>query len=150
MSGNLKAFLDTIAVSEIGRWLLSHSDNGYNVIVGGGLFHDYKDHPRQVVEVKPGLHSTAAGRYQILSRYFEAYKSQLDLPDFSPASQDAIAVEMIRECHALPDIEAGHFEVAIAKCKSRWASLPGAGYGQHENQLTALRAAYEDAGGVVA
>ena len=40
---NLAAYLDLIAFSEIGRDLLKHSDDGYNVIVGGGLFVDYSD-----------------------------------------------------------------------------------------------------------
>jgi len=40
--------------------------------------------------------------------------------------------------------------VAIDKCKNIWASLPGAGYGQHENSVDKLIAAYKAAGGVVA
>lgn len=96
------------------------------------------------------VNSTAAGRYQILERYFDAYRVQLNLPDFGPASQDAIAVQLIRECRALADIEAGRFDAAIRKCASRWASLPGAGYQQHENRLDDLRTAYVAAGGSLA
>ena len=150
MSPNLKAFLDMIAVSEIGKKLLRESDNGYNVKVGGTLFHGYEDHPRTVVKIRPDLSSSAAGRYQILMRYFDVYKAQLGLPDFSPASQDKIAVQLIRECKALDDIEAGRFDEAVFKCRSRWASLPGAKYGQHENDINDLRLAYVQAGGVMA
>src|SRR5207249_4184708 len=96
------------------------------------------------------LSSTAAGRYQILARYFDAYKKQLGLPDFSPASQDAIAMQMVKECKALGDISAGRFADAVTKCASRWASLPGATYGQHVNKIAALQAAYQAAGGVLA
>lgn len=148
MTGNRKAFLDMIATSE-GTAALG--DNGYNVLVGGKLFNSYSDHPRIVVDLpRLKIKSTAAGRYQILARYFDAYKKQLKLPDFSPASQDAIAIQMIRECGALADVDAGRVGVALEKCRSRWASLPGAGYGQHEHNRDFLVSAYIKAGGVVA
>lgn len=138
-----KAFLDLIAFSEIGSKLLSASDQGYNVIVGGTQFKGYKDHPRQKVFLKKlGIYSTAAGRYQILARYYDAYKSSLNLPDFSPASQDQIALQMINERHAIKDVDLGNIESAIQKVRNIWASLPGAGYGQHENKLEVLIAYY--------
>lgn len=145
---NRKAFLDMIAVSEGTK---GRGDDGYNVIVGGELFTSYADHPRKLVVLnKKGLKSTAAGRYQLLSRYFDAYKKQLKLPDFSPSSQDAIALQQIREQRALPDVDAGRFDAAVQKCRNIWASLPGAGYGQHENKIEDLRKAYTDAGGAFA
>ena len=150
MNQNLRAFLDMIAHSEIGDKLLATSDNGYNVLVGGSLFDGYADHPRKVIQVKPGLRSSAAGRYQILARYFDVYKKSLSLPDFSPQSQDRIAVQLINECRAIEDIEAGRFDEAVYKCRSRWASLPGAGYEQHENTVSNLRTAYVKAGGLLA
>ncbi len=147
MSPNLKAFLDMIAVSE---GTAGKGDDGYNVIVGGSLFESYDDHPRKLVWLRPGLASTAAGRYQLLSRYYDAYKKQLDLPNFSPLSQDLIAVQQIKERGALQDIEKGYISIAIDKVKNIWASLPGAGYNQHENKLDKLITAYKDAGGTVA
>ena len=151
MDQNRKAFLDMIAVSEIGKPLLAASDNGYNVIVGGALFQGYDDHPRKLVYLpKLRQNSSAAGRYQILARYYDAYKKQLGLKDFSPDSQTAIAMQMIKECRALNDIDAGRFASAVAKCASRWASFPGATYGQHTNKIEALQAAYKAAGGVLA
>lgn len=153
ISANVRAFLSMLAISEIGDRLLLKSDNGYNVLVGSTpdnprLFSSYADHPRQLIDL-PRLNtkSTAAGRYQLLARYFDPYKKQLGLRDFSPASQDAIAVQQIRERGALADIEAGRFDVAVEKCRKTWASLPGAGYGQHENDLAALRQAYIKSGG---
>jgi muramidase (phage lysozyme) len=44
----------------------------------------------------------------------------------------------------------GYISVAIDKVKNIWASLPGAGYGQHENKLDKLITTYKDAGGTVA
>jgi len=145
MSPNLKAILDTIATSE---GTINRGDNGYNVLVGAGLFNSYADHPRTLVDLPNlGIKSTAAGRYQILEHNYDVYKAQLNLPDFSPDSQDAIAIQLIKECHAMDDVETGRFGEVIRKCASRWASLPGAGYGQHENKLDKLQAAYLAAGG---
>jgi muramidase (phage lysozyme) len=155
MNRNVKAFLDMIANSEIGPALLAVSDNGYNVVVGSTprnptLFTSYARHPALLVDLGNGLKSTAAGRYQLLKRYYDAYKASLYLPDFSPASQDAIAIQQIKECKALDDIVNGDFAKAVAKCSHIWASLPGAGYGQHENQLAALQQAYMKFGGTIA
>jgi len=152
MTPNQKAFLDTIAVSEIGQSLLDVSDNGYNVLVGSTpitplLFTSYNTHPHVL---NAALNSTAAGRYQILFKNYVAYKIRLDLPDFSPDSQDAIALQMVKECGAFDDIEAGNLSVAIIKCSHIWASLPGSPYGQHENKMSALQEAFTNAGGSVA
>jgi muramidase (phage lysozyme) len=144
---NLQAFLDMIAVSEGTAEL---GDRGYNVVVGGEMFDSYADHPRKKVWIKRiGKFSTAAGRYQILQRYYDHYARVLGLPDFSPESQDQIAIQMIREQHAYPDVVAGRFDDAVAKVANIWASLPGAGYGQRENVLMDLRRAYLLAGGVL-
>ncbi len=124
-------------------------DDGYNVLVGSTknhplLFQGYDNHP-QIFNQK--MNSTAAGRYQLLGHYYTAYKKSLNLPDFSPDSQDKIALQQIKECRALDEIEAGDFNVAVTLCAHIWASLPGAGYGQHENKMNDLKRAYLDAGG---
>jgi muramidase (phage lysozyme) len=150
MTNNQRAFLDMLAYSEIGPSLLAKSDNGYNVIVGGQLFNDYSDHPRRYVSIpKLRIRSSAAGRYQILARYYDAYKKTLKLPDFSPDSQDKIALKMIAEQLAVKPLEAGDFEEAMVLCANIWASLPGAGYGQHENELDTLKDVYLKAGGTL-
>lgn len=149
-SRNLCAFLDMLAFSEGTSNSPTTRDNGYDQIVGRTRFDSYATHPNKLVQVRPGLKSTAAGRYQLLARYWMAYKARLNLKDFSPLSQDLIAVRQIRERGALPDIEAGRIPEAIAKVKNIWASLPGAGYGQREHQLPPLLAAYTKAGGDLA
>lgn len=158
MTPNQQAFLDMLAWSELGQALLFNvtTDRGYKVIVGSTpvkpiLMEHYRDHPRRLIVLNnTGLKSTAAGRYQLLARYFDHYKRVLGLPDFGPDSQDAIALQQIKEQEALEDIESGHFQIAVARCCNIWASLPGAGYGQHENVMGALEAAYERAGGTFA
>lgn len=152
MTPQQRAFLDMIAWSEIGPKLLATSDNGYNCIVGGNIFNNnYIDHPRRLVWLpRLNINSTAAGRYQLLARYFDAYKVLLKLSDFSPASQDAIALQQIKERKALGLIESGDFSAAVDRVSNIWASLPGAGYNQHENKIADLERAFIDAGGVVA
>ena len=116
------------------------------------LFASYADHPRRLMTLtlrNKEWHSTAAGRYQLLAQYFDHYRQLLHLNDFSPASQDEIAIQQMREKGALPDIEAGRCASAIKKVKSLWASLPGAGYGQPENSLASLQQAFVRAGGQV-
>lgn len=143
MNANRKAFLDLLARTE-GTASIPGSDNGYNVIVGGKLFHSYADHPRKRVWIKRiNAFSSAAGRYQELEHNYDFYKKQLCLPDFSPPSQDLIAIQHIRECHALDDIDGGRLDIGAEKCRRIWASLPGAGYGQQEvdvNQTDVLEA----------
>lgn len=146
LDANTSAFLEMIAYSE---GTAGKGDDGYNVLVGGELFDGYADHPRKVIEVRPGLRSSAAGRYQLLARYFDAYRDLLALPDFGPESQDRIAIQQITECRALDLVQAGKFEAAVAKVAHIWASLPGAGYGQPEQKMGTLLAAYEKAGGVI-
>lgn len=143
ISRNLSAFLDMIAVSE---GTAGKGDDGYNVLVGGTLFRGYDTHPNHVVDLGR-IKSSAAGRYQILKRIWVHYQIALDIPDFSPESQDKIAIRLIKECGALDEIEAGKIIQAIKLCKSRWASLPGAGYGQRENKIGTLLAAFQDAKG---
>ena len=79
-------------------------NHGYDVIVGGELFTDYSDHPRKLVTLNPKLKSTGAGRYQLLSCWWDAYRKQLGLKDFSPKSQDAVALQQIKERGALPTL----------------------------------------------
>lgn len=148
---NVVAFLDMLAWSEgTDNGKQATRDHGYDVIVGGQLFAGYADHPRVLVDLpKLKIQSTAAGRYQLLRRYYDAYRKTLGLKDFSPLSQDLIALQQIRERRALPLIQAGKIPEAIKAVRNIWASLPGAGYGQHEHKLADLLAMYRKAGGEV-
>lgn len=149
MTDNRRAFLDMIAFSE-GTSRVPNSDDGYRVIVGGGTFESYADHPREHVRLGGTLWSTAAGRYQLLERYFDAYKKLMHLKDFSPESQDAIALQQIKEQGALEDIDQGRISDAIEKCRNIWASFPGAGYSQREESLNKMLMAYSANGGNLA
>ncbi|WP_318364188.1 glycoside hydrolase family 104 protein [Enterobacter sp.] len=145
-----KAFLDMLAWSEDtdkrGQPMLNCD---YDVIVGGSLFTSYADHLCKLATLNPKLRSTAAGRYQLLSRYWDAYRIQLGLKYFCPASQDAVALQQIKERGAQPLIDKGDIRQANDRCSNIWASLPGAGYGQFENKVDNLIAVLNAAGGKV-
>ncbi|WP_019654030.1 glycoside hydrolase family 24 protein [Variovorax atrisoli] len=157
---NLTAFLDMLAVSEGTSTGPATKNKGYDVIVTGvdrvpEIFTDYSAHPfsrgRRPKQINAkGLFSTASGRYQFMVKDWVHYRNLLKLPDFGPASQDRWAVQLIRERSALPLIDAGRFDDAVARVRNLWASLPGAGYGQPEHSLEKLRVVYVAAGGVLA
>ena len=142
-----KAFLSMIAVSELRQELMDRTDDGYDVIVGATAehplkFRSYDRHPNVTNHTRYGW-STAAGRYQILHRYAVAYTKTLKLPDFGPDSQDRIALQMIKEQHALPCVDRGEIAEAIKRVSNIWASLPGAGYKQNEHKMSTLLEVYD-------
>ena len=83
------------------------------------------------------LKSTGAGRYQLLSRWWDAYRKQ---------RAERLLSEKVRtlwHCSrlgrgALPMIDRGDIRQAIDRCSNIWASLPGAGYGQFEHKADSL------------
>lgn len=159
--GNVRAFLDLVRYAEG-----TAGPDGYRTMFGGGLFDGYADHPRIAHRfqnlAKQWLWTTAAGAYQFMAvsplpgggstkvNTWDRLQAKLQLPDFSPASQDAAALELVRERGALGDVMAGRVAEAVRKCAPVWASLPGAGYAQPERKLSQLLAAYRAAGGIVA
>jgi len=93
--------------------------------------------------------TTAAGAYQFIAPTWRRLKAKLDLPDFSPISQDLAALELIREHDALELIKWGCFVEAIHRINDVWASLPGHDEGQPEVSIAALLAVYENYGGTL-
>ena len=155
ISTNLQAFLDCIAKCEG-----TDSPDGYRALFGftprnGRIFDNgYIDHPniRSPFTQTDGQqnYSTAAGRYQIIFPTWRELKKKLGLVAFTPADQDAAAVELIRATGALPDVEAGRFQEAIDKCAGIWASLPASHYPQPKRTLAFAIQAYVEAGGSLA
>jgi lysozyme len=97
-----------------------------------------------------GCVSTAAGAYQFIKPTWVGLKKKLGLTDFSAASQDAGAIELLRQRGALAYVEQGRFSEAINAARKEWASLAGAGYGQGERSLSWLEARFTENGGVLA
>lgn len=139
--------LDLIAWSEGTSTSPISKANGYDVEVSsvngpavfeGFSFHPFESKPAAVVRLVPQLLSTAAGRYQLLLRYYLAYKQQLNLPDFSPLSQDLIAIQQIKEKHAVALLQANAVQEGIEALAPVWASLPGNNYGQGGHSMQVL------------
>lgn len=142
---NVLAFLKVIRTGEG-----TADEDGYRRMFGGELFDSFADHPRKLHtrETPHGpLSSTAAGAYQFLMRIWDALAKQYGFEDFSPANQDEAAVALIGECDAIGDVIGGHFDAAVRKCASRWASLPGAKYNQPTRTFTQALEVYAAAGG---
>jgi muramidase (phage lysozyme) len=148
---NLEAFLHMIWHSEG----TDKAPDPYAVVFGYGFtITDFSDHPTVLgiwngEVTKYGL-STAAGAYQIIKPTWIALKARLHLPDFSPASQDAAATELIREKGALDLVNGGQVADAIELCHGIWASLPGSTSGQPQARLSDLITNYTSHGGAFA
>jgi muramidase (phage lysozyme) len=138
---NLKAFLLMIQYAEG-----TYGRNAYQTLYGGGLFYSFAHHPNQAI-TRWGITSTAAGAYQFLYRTWQTLSRDLQLPDFSPASQDKGAIELIRQKAALTAVLQGNITDAVYQCRKVWASLPGAGYGQNEKPIESLLRFYVTVGG---
>lgn len=148
-NGNVQAFLRVIRLGE------GTSDPaGYRRMFGGKHFESFTDHPRiaNTATFKNGktVTSTAAGAYQFLSKTWDGLVSQYGLADFSEETQDLGAALLINQVRALGDVIAGNFELAVKKCASIWASLPGSPYGQPTITMEKALAKYKDEGGTIA
>ena len=145
---NVRAFLHVIRAGEG-----TADEDGYRRHFGGELFTDFSAHPKRSITKMLGdkpITSTAAGAYQFLSRTWSECQAALNLPDFSPASQDLAAVFLIARRKALEHVLAGRLEQAIAACANEWASLPGSPYGQPTKTLAQCHAVYKQHGGTYA
>jgi muramidase (phage lysozyme) len=142
---NVAAFLEVIAEGESG-----HGDDAYTEVFGGGHFDAPPwAHPAQPVTVGR-ITSTAAGKYQFLSRTWQALVAQYGFEDFSPPNQDLGAIALIAGRKALDLVKGGQIREAIARCSQEWASLPGSPYGQPTQTLERALAVYQQYGGTLA
>ena len=115
-----KAFLDMLAWSEgIDNGRQKTRNHGYDVIVGGELFTGLPDHP-QTCHAKP---KTQINRRRTLPASFPLVGClpQAAWPErLSPKSQDAVALQQIKERGALPMID-----VVISVRQSTVAAISG-------------------------
>ena len=104
-----KAFLDMLAWSEGTDNGRSETRNhGYDVIVKGELFTDYLI-TLKLVTLNPKNSNQQAPDATSFFPVVDAYRKQLYLKDFSPKSQDAVALQQIKERGALPMIDRGGY-----------------------------------------
>jgi len=147
---NIKAFLYTIRASEHRYPNDVTNDAAYHIFYGGKRFYDMSDHPVLTGEMKPvplpvnicaasglgpGCVSTAAGAYQFIKATWIRLRNKMQLTDFSPASQDLAAVQLLDDIGALKLVQSGDIEGALAKASKVWASLPGSRAQQNPRTL---------------
>jgi len=116
---NVKAFISAIAAAEGGD---------YNLKYGGVIgkkndkwkFSDFSSHPGSGSDGK----TTAAGMYQINKATWQEMGKKMGLTDFSPTTQDLLAVEILRTVGVIDSIVAGDIDSALSKASRRWAALP--------------------------
>lgn len=121
MEDNVKKFLDFLGKAE---------GADYNTIVGGGKFDDFTKHPNVVGLRTAEGPSTAAGKYQITGTTYRDVAPKLGITDFSPESQDKIAMKLIERAGAMDAVQRGDWNTAIGKLGGTWASLPSSPYKQ--------------------
>lgn len=152
---NLSAFLTTIRACEG-----TLGDDGYRALFGyrpgnNRLFDNgFARHPniRFPFTQTDGVtnYTTAAGAYQFTFTTWDRLRVKLNLPDFSPASQDAAASELIAEAGAMASVKDGDLVSAIEACSGVWASLPASKYPQPVRTMAFAVASYQGAGGMLA
>jgi len=117
------------------------SRGDYSILYGGARFDDFSRHPRTPVPINlpgyEGKFSTAAGAYQINWPTYQDFAPRLGIADFSPASQDALALAILKSTGAYDAILEGDIEAAFRLASRRWASLPGSTANQRPQTLTA-------------
>lgn len=123
---NVRAFLDMIAAAEIGDDSLNGA--GYDVAFGRDKrFTDFSKHPgisdTYVDKSGKRRRSTAAGRYQFLEGTYKDLAKRYGFTDFSPRTQDEMAIALAMDAKALDDILRGDINAALPKLGTRWASL---------------------------
>ena len=90
-----KAFLDMLAWSEgTDNGRQKTRNHGYDVIVGGELFTDYSDHPRKLVTLNQNSNQQAPDATSFFP-LVGCLPQALGLKDFSPKSQDAVALQRL-------------------------------------------------------
>ena len=147
-----KAFLDMLAWSE-------GTDNGRQkterIMVmtrhcrRRAIF-SYSDHPLGTITLNPKLKSTGAGRYQLLSRWWDACRKQLGLKDFSPK------VRTLWHCSRLRSVALYLWLIVVISVRqSAVAAISGLHcralvmVGQFEHKADSLIAKFKEAGGTV-
>ena len=109
---NVRAFLNTIGFGE---------GADYNSLFGNrptDRFSDYTAFPGT------GRPNTASGKYQILEPTYKGLSSQMGLTDFSPHTQDLMAVELLIQNSAMPWVLSGSFPAAALNAAQQWGGIP--------------------------
>lgn len=145
---NIQAFLNAVADAEGGGY-----DFKYGAVKGKKKdpwrFTDYSTHPGP----GSGGVTTASGMYQINKVTWQDHgERRMGLTDFTPETQDLIAVSMLQARGVIDKIKDGDIEAGVSQASKQWAALPeGRGkpgrYNQPYVKFDRFEAAYKAAGG---
>jgi len=139
------------------------SKNGYNTMFGHRQFTDMSKHPNNPAPTPWGTQSEAAGAYQFMKPTWDRVQSKLNLPDFTPASQELGGRWLTQYRGVDPDAAIttrSDFIAAMDKLAPEWAGLPYSGkgrngggygssfYGQGGKSIEQLIPVYEKAMGI--
>jgi len=119
-NSNISAFLKAIAEAEGGGY-----DFKFGAVKGKRndpwRFTDTSTHPGAGC----GGKSTAAGMYQVtIDTWRDHGGKKMGLTDFTPKTQDLIAVDLLRHLGIIDKIKAGDIAGAMPKAAGRWSALP--------------------------
>jgi Muramidase (phage lambda lysozyme) len=138
---NVSAMLSLIAYAE-------GTGDKYNISYTHQPFTDYSDHPRRLY-CSRGICSDAAGRYQFLSTTWDGLRRELNLKDFSPASQDKAAIELMKRCGGYGAAVRGDVAAFADRCWNQWASFQSSNgkkldSRQHAHSIEQLQTKYQE------
>lgn len=114
------------------------SGGRYDAIVNSKQgFSDFSKHPNVSVlvspahpgadgKMRPALHSTAAGAYQMRKSTWDDAAASLGLTDFQPQSQDLAAAHILKETGAIDRLHEGDVPGAIHAAAGQWQIFPKA------------------------
>jgi nickel/cobalt tolerance cation efflux system protein len=142
---HIRALMRTISASE------SNAKNPYVLLYGGQHTHDLSRHPNTCIAIKTDINqghcSTAAGRYQFLTKTWREkaalYHPQRQLGkshyDFESESQDLVTYQWLMDKHRWgmnfsEQLKQGNIEPVLKKLSGTWTSL---GHGIEDNRMTA-------------
>lgn len=117
---NVQAFLHAIADAEGGGY-----DFKYGAVKGKKndpwRFTDFSTHPGPGA----GGKTTASGMYQITKDTWKDHGGNaMGLTDFTPETQDLIAIDILRRQGVIDKIKSGDIAGSMPKAAARWAALP--------------------------
>lgn len=95
--------------------------------------------------------TTAAGAYQIIFGTYNMLCRAYKFKDFSPHTQDLMALALFDSENVLKAVSEGRFfeSDVMDRLNNQWASLPMAGYNQPEKPIAKVKQWYTEAGGTI-
>ncbi|RRW98955.1 hypothetical protein [Pandoraea apista] len=146
---NAVAFLDVIAACCLGITAASASGSGYDTLLVDGeaqatTFPDFGTYPDR--NGKP----LSAGRYRISRADYARLSAEFSITDFSPRSQDRLALLCLWEEGVMPLIRAGQLHAALDAASHAWPELRVSPLATEKHLWPELVGIYRAAGGTLA